>query len=131
MSKRNAEKTHDGLTVLTHETLGELDHGMVGVAIDDALRRASQDLEDRGSDGKPRQVTIKIAMMSVNETDSKVEVDIELKTPPMKSAPTMSQNRPVSGRGRGMAFRSSNPSRTDQPTIEDEGYNGKGDGEQD
>lgn len=124
----NEDLTHDGLLVLSCKTLGELDKGMVELAINEKLRQASEDIEQRGSDGKARTVTIKISMAQVTETDVATEVDVDVKMPPLKSGTTMSQNRPVTGRGRGMAFRATNPERYSQPTIYDESHK-KGDEE--
>ncbi len=126
----NDELTPDGLLWLNAKTLGEIDNGFLGLCIDSAIKKAAADLDDRGSDGKPRVVVIEIAMTRVGEDDEKIESRVNLKLPPQVLKAALAQNR-GDGRGRGMAFRALNPERYDQPTIMDKGYDGKDEAESD
>jgi hypothetical protein len=48
---------------LSLETIGELDGGRSAGIINAALKAAVADLDDRGEDGKPREVNIKLKLL--------------------------------------------------------------------
>jgi hypothetical protein len=110
-------KTFDGLSWLTADSLGDLDHGFARVTINEAIKEVANDLEQRGDDEKPRKVVITLTMTQLNENDTEVQFNVEAKVPPMKLATTIAQKRPVGQGNSGIAFRPENPTRPDQPTL--------------
>lgn len=52
---------------LSLANLHELDNGAAGLVIDDAIRKAVADLDDRGDDGKPRLVNIVVSLQKIPE----------------------------------------------------------------
>ncbi len=73
---------------LTLDTLSALDGGMVGLMVDQEIRKAVADLEDRGEEDKQaRTVSIKVAMALV-EGRPAVKVAVTTTLPPLKSRTT-------------------------------------------
>lgn len=58
----NERQLNLAITNLNCSNLGALDDGAAGHVINAAIREAIADLEDRGEDGKPRQVNIVLEM---------------------------------------------------------------------
>ena len=67
-------------------TIGLLDQGRAAAVIDKALREMVDDLEDRGSDGKPRAVTIKLELTQIGEDRYAISVDVGTKRPGLRTS---------------------------------------------
>ena len=74
------------LQELNHATLGLLDQGRAAAIIDHAIQEAVTDLEDRGMDGKPRTIEIKIILKQIGEDRYAAEVQAGTKRPGWKTA---------------------------------------------
>lgn len=77
--------------LLTVDNLGDLDNGSARLAIDDAIARAAKDIDDRGQDGKEREVNIKIRMVRTDAGQGQVVMHVECgtKTPVYRTAGTI------------------------------------------
>jgi hypothetical protein len=102
---------------LTLATLGDLDGGRAGLMIDAAILRAIGDIEDRGHDGKPREVNIKLTLLRDGGDRISAEVKAGAKVPVYATAKTVGQLATVKGE-LGVAFQADNPRRPDQPTFD-------------
>jgi hypothetical protein len=69
------------LRKLTHETLGLLDDGRAGLLIDKRLAALVADLEDRGLDEKPRELTIKVILTQTGVDRYATRVEVTSKMP--------------------------------------------------
>ena len=52
---------------LTLDAIGDLDEGAARLIVNAALAAAIHDLDDRGSDGKAREVTVTLKMARLDE----------------------------------------------------------------
>lgn len=50
------------------DTIGQLSEGLFGRIVDAEFRRVANDMDERGTDGKPRKVVIEIIQQYDNET---------------------------------------------------------------
>lgn len=76
-------------TLLTAEQIPALSDGLVGRLIDQALKSAAHDLDERGDDGDPRKVTIEIVMEKEPQTNKcSIKADVKVTTPKFKSPKT-------------------------------------------
>jgi hypothetical protein len=114
---REEGKTFDGLSLLSCDTLGDLDNGFARIVIDEALKRAANDLDQRGDDEKPRKVCITIELKQLAKGDIAVKFAADAKLPPLTLQPTIAQTRPQGTGNYKLAFRADNAARPDQPTI--------------
>src|SRR5262245_43011088 len=88
------------LAALTCRTIGDLKDGLAEKVIDDHIRRAVADLENRGNeDGKPRKVVITIDMIKMAADVLIIDVLVDLKLPPSRVPTTTaaSKRRVVGG----------------------------------
>ncbi len=77
------------MTTLTADQIPGLSDGLVGRMIDQALKQAAHDLDDRGNDGDPRKVVIEIAMTKEPMTNNcTIQADVKVNTPKYKSPKT-------------------------------------------
>lgn len=106
------------LEALTAKNLHQLDNGIAGKLIDHALAAALRDLDDRGDqDGKPREITIKLAMTKVRG-NLVTEVQVVTKSPAYRSNLTFGELR-QKGREVELLFRPDNAENPDQQTFGD------------
>lgn len=110
-------KTLDGLSYLSADSIGDLDHGFARICIAEELKKVANDLEQRGDDDKARKLVITLSFTRVNENDTKIEFDCQAKLPTLKLAPTIAQRRGTGQGQHALAFRPENPTRPDQPSI--------------
>ncbi|MBV8094923.1 MAG: hypothetical protein JO110_17180 [Acetobacteraceae bacterium] len=116
---------------MTLDRMGELDNGLVRAMVDAAIAEAVTDLEDRGKDGKVREVDIKVKLKLTDGGGVATKVACKAVLPPRASHTTFGDFRVRPGVGVQMTFQSNNPERPDQGTFmdaEDEsgGSSGKG-----
>lgn len=106
------------LVPLSNLTLSMLADGLTGKMIDHELAGLARDIEERGSDGKPRTLTIKYTI--VPESPSLVTIDAEVKpgVPALRTPPTQARIGTAPG-GYGFAFRDDNAGNVDQQTFRD------------
>ena len=75
------EKNLFSPAILNAETIGMLDEGAAAMAIDRALDSVIWDVENRGADGKARQVTIVLTFKKdMDVTGNPVNIDLDVKT---------------------------------------------------
>lgn len=102
---------------LTAASIGDLDNGAAALAIDREIAAAIADMDDRGEDGKPRVVTIQIAMCMRDNGEADVVVDVSAKLPKLRTFSTTC-NLKRSGGGVDLAFQERNSSNPNQPTLD-------------
>lgn len=71
---------------LNCNNLGDLDDGRARLIIDKMFDEAIKDLEDRGTDEKPRTITIKIELTQTREDRFAAHVEAGLKRPGFRTA---------------------------------------------
>jgi len=103
---------------LSLETLGELDNGAAKVIINAALQRAMQDLDDRGDDGKAREVTLKITMQKIDGGLVSTKVEAAAKMPSYLTNGTVCRPKVINGQSR-LLFQQLAPDDPDQRTIDE------------
>lgn len=79
------------------DTLGLLDDGRAKVIIERAMAEAVADLEDRGADGRPREITIKIKLEQEAEDAYSISVEAGTKRPGWKTTPHAAKARKQRG----------------------------------
>lgn len=76
--------------VLQCDTIGLLADGLFGRVVDRELENLYRDIDERGNDGKPRELTIKIALHpagnGVVDIDAKATTKIPAVVPPRTTA---------------------------------------------
>lgn len=105
------------LQTLSLATLGDLDRGAAGVAINHAIKTAIADTVDRGKeDGKARKVTITLEITS-NPRGDIFDLGIDVKTtlPALRTSTTQASERYVEGKSHLLFQAESN--RADQPSL--------------
>lgn len=100
------------------ENLGELDNGAAKTVINAALMRAIADLDDRGDDGKPREVTIKVSMKKIDGGLVSTHVEAATKCPSYVTNGTVCRPKVVGGQAR-LLFQQLAPDDPDQRTIDE------------
>jgi len=90
-------------------TLTQLADGYAGKAIDSALKRITDDIQDRGHDGKPRLLTVKITFTPDPSGRCEIEVDAGVKCPGYKPPKTVAK---IDQRAGGLIF---NPDCSENP----------------
>lgn len=106
---------------LTVDRLGDLDGGIARHLINDAISTAMKDLMERGErDGKPREVTIKLAF---EFSGDQIITDVRAKAtvPEYRSGITVGKGRMVPGKPNevGFLFQPLNPEDPQQGTFAD------------
>ena len=97
-------------------SLNLLADGYAGSAIDAGLRRVQEDIIERGHDGLPRTVTIKLAFTPEDKGRCKIEVDVGVKCPGYKPPATVAKYDQQAG---GLVFSPDCSENPDQTTIND------------
>lgn len=101
------------------QNLKELDNGAAGAVIDDAIRKAVADLDDRGDDGKPRQVVIVLEIKRVPESDAiTAHVEADAKLPKKRTRNTYAVVGHVQGE-LNLLFQSHSPQNPYQMTLDE------------
>lgn len=100
------------------ETLGDLDNGTAKMAIDEAIRRALQDLDDRGSDGKERKVGITLSIAHIDKVNIAAHVEVKVSLPAMRTAGTIATINRQQGQTH-LMFQSWAPDNPEQRTIDE------------
>lgn len=103
---------------LTLGTLGLLDGGAAELIIDEAIRAAAEDIDNRGEDGKPRAVNIVITLCRMDNGYVEAHVEAEAKVPKKRTASTLSKVRRSGGQTE-LVFQQFAPEDPDQRTIDE------------
>lgn len=101
-------------------SIGQLANGLSEGVINAALRAALRDTEDRGSDKKPRKVTIEIEFKKLNDASITASVKARPTLPPYLTEPTIA-HLIVDGEKVSAEFNPNSASNPDQMTMGDEG----------
>lgn len=104
---------------LSLKSLGDLDEGAARAIIDAAIREAVADLDDRGSDRKPRQVNIQINLSLLENNQVSVDVDAYAKLPRRRTASTFGRLRREGPDGTRVQFQTLASQEPDQRTIDE------------
>jgi hypothetical protein len=102
---------------LTLESLGDLNMGTARVIVNEEIKRAVLDTEDRGGDEKPRKVVIEVIMTRREDGLIETEIAAQAKLPPRRAASTTC--KPVH-RGKNdvnLVFESWSPENPDQAAF--------------
>lgn len=109
------------LTELKLDAIGDLDEGAARLIINAALATAIHDLDDRGADGKPREVTISLKMVRLSEGKSDnvgITVEAAAKLPKYSTPGTIGKIKSRNGVAM-LAFQESDATDPDQRTIDE------------
>lgn len=101
---------------LSWKTLGELNRGVVGDVIDQAIRDAIHDVDQRGTDWKPRHVDIRMTIERRKDDDYEVTVNVDVKKPKYKTPSHVCEMRDTGGEF-SLTFTGIVPERADQPAL--------------
>jgi hypothetical protein len=83
---------------ITLGNMGSLSDGMAEIVINDAIRRAVTDLEDRGKDGKPRVVAILLTLQNMSDNEAvMISVEAEAKLPKYRTPNTLALHKMEKG----------------------------------
>lgn len=108
-------------TPLTLASLGELDCGTARAVIDKAIADAMADLDDRGEDGKPRQVNIMLVLARLDAGKSSMvgaHIEAEAKLPKRRTASTIGLLRTNANQTQ-MIFNDLSPTDPHQRTVDE------------
>lgn len=100
------------------DNLGELDEGAARAIIDAAIRQAVADMDDRGEDGKPRQVNIALILNRLDNGLIAAHIEAEAKIPRRKTAGTLGVVKSQSGTPT-MLYQTMAPDEPNQRTIDE------------
>lgn len=100
------------------DTLGQLDQGAAALVIDAAIREAIKDLDDRGEDGKPRQVNIVLNLQRLDGGQVMAHVEASPKLPRRRTGGTVGKITCKGGESN-VLFEPHSPDNPDQKTIHD------------
>lgn len=105
------------LHVLQGESLGLLNEGYLGRCLDKTLLEVMNDIDDRGSDGLKRTITLKIIFKPLGEGQVSINTEVTSKVPGYKPPTTIGRLDQNAG---GIMFREDSPKDPDQRTLNDE-----------
>ena len=98
--------------------VGLLDRGSAQLGVDQALAQAVNDAEDRGDDGKPRTVTIKVIIQKAKTGAMEVQLECGVTLPSFKVNPTLANVRlDHHGKRHVLDFQPMSPANPDQNEI--------------
>lgn len=100
-------------------SLGKLSNGVSGGVIDAAIKAAVRDLEDRGSDKKPRKVVIEVELKKLNDDSITAAVKAKTVLPPYLTSPTIAHLKVDDGKV-DAEFNPHSASNPDQMTMGDD-----------
>ena len=105
---------------LSLEQIRHLDGGASGAIIDAAIADAVRDIDDRGEDGKPRTVEIRLNFIKRPNGQVEVEVEAAAKVPRRRTASTCCnlKSNPT-GTSPILLFQQYSPADPDQRTIDE------------
>jgi hypothetical protein len=103
-------------TILQSDTLGELADGLVGRIVNRELEAIHADMNDRGGDGKPRTLTLKLTFTPDENGVVDVKANVTKKLPDMVPPRTMAKTSKAAG---GLVFHPENAANPDQTTFGD------------
>ncbi len=107
------------LTTLSCDTLGDLHGGTFRAAIDNELRKAINDFNDRSAeDGKERTVTIKVCFSTIEKMPI-ITGECCAKLPPFRTGATRADVRVRGHDDYCLLFQTENPENPRQPTFRD------------
>lgn len=89
--------------------LSQLADGYAGRAIDSGLKRITDDIIDRGADGKARKLNIQISFTPDSSGRCEIEVEVGVKVPGYKPPKTVAK---IDDRAGGLSF---NPDCSENP----------------
>lgn len=101
------------------ETLGNLDCGAAGLIIDAAIRDALADLDDRGSDLKPRKVEIAVTLKVLDNGQVEAHVEACARLPRRRTASTIANLKRQGEQQPRLMFQTMAPDNPDQRTIDE------------
>lgn len=101
---------------LSMETLGEVDRGAAQAIVDAEISKAIEDIDDRGSDEKPREVNIKLVMQQRPDGLVETHVACQAKVPPRRTNPTLAELNRKGGHSN-LVFSSHAPDNPNQKTL--------------
>jgi hypothetical protein len=102
---------------LTLATIGALDGGMAQGIVDAAITMAIADLDDRGRDGKPRQVVITLGMVQPEGSAYIVaNVKATAKLPAYQTGDIVAKMQRDKGQSQ-LVFETFSPDNPDQPAF--------------
>ena len=107
------------LLEITCDNLGEMNDGLARAIINDCLKRAIRDCDDRGmDDGKVRKAVITVEFKKVADATIVINVKAGVKAPDYQVV-SVGHTEAATKRGSAptLKFRSDNPERPDQPTL--------------
>lgn len=105
---------------ITLANVGELDHGSARLVIDDAIRAAVADVDDRGQDGKPRTVVVTLTLQKVEGSDTiSAHVEAEARVPKRRTGRTFATVGRLGGGEVGLLFQAHSPGDPFQKTIDE------------
>lgn len=104
-------------TQLTIQTLGDMNNGVAGIALNECFAQIYRDLQDRGHDGKERVAEIKVRFRK-RLTSGEVEVEVEgaVKLPNYRTDPSVCKTVQVAGQP-ALFFQKASPDNPDQEEI--------------
>jgi hypothetical protein len=113
-----ANKAHANSLTLNLATLGDLSEGYAQAVIDQAIKAAIRDTEDRGKDKKERKVVITLRIKKIGDSGVVVAVEAEPKVPKYLTPETIGDIHVTDGgRNAEMRFSSASAENPDQPAI--------------
>lgn len=103
-------------TLLQATTLAQLADGYVGRIVDAELEAIQKDLDDRGADGKPRTLTIKLSLVPEGNGVVDIRANVTKKLPDHRPPKTMAKLDQRSG---ALVFNPDCAENPDQMTVHD------------
>jgi hypothetical protein len=103
---------------LSVDTLGDLDNGASRLVIDNTINLAVADLDDRGTDGKPRKVVITLQLQQADNGLVVGHVETKLVLPALKTAGTVAEFRRRQNKSTQLVFQQFAPEDPEQTTID-------------
>jgi hypothetical protein len=105
---------------ITLESLGDLDNGRAKLIIDAAIRQAVFDIDDRGDDGKPRQVVITLSLSKLPEHEAiNMGLTAHAKLPPRRTGGTLGLVKAQAGGEIGVLFQTHASTEPHQRTLDE------------
>ncbi len=104
---------------LSFATLGELDGGAARAIIEAAIREAMTDLDDRGQDGLPRRVDVRLTVKQMPNGLVEAHVEATASVPKRRTNSTICRLKRSSDRSARLLFQDGAPDDPDQRTLDE------------